>query len=229
MQRWLYHKISAVTEEERSVLKGLSIDIKRYSESKDFVVTEERISKTKSPLGIRIHSRFAKFPTHSHNFLEIMVVVSGSITHNIGKNSVVLSKGDILIMNKHVRHSIEKAYRHDVGVNLIVTDPLITCISTHLSDTVFSSLVREHTRSDGAPIYMHFRSNGSKTVENLIENLILELTEPCGIDSVAERTLLLFLDSLSIGKDKLFIEGSDFDKKDDERKQKILFYITFPG
>jgi hypothetical protein len=47
MQRWLYNKISAVTEEERSVLKGLSIDIKRYSESKDFVVTEERISKTK--------------------------------------------------------------------------------------------------------------------------------------------------------------------------------------
>jgi len=225
MQRWLYNKISAVTPEERNILSGLSVDIKQYTEGKDFVITEERIIKEKTELGIRIHSRFARFPTHSHNFLEIMAVVSGTITHNIGEKTIVLSKGDFLVMNKHVCHSIEKAGKNDVGVNLIVTASLLSRISHHLENTVFSSLIREHNKSDGSPIYLHFKAAGLRSIENLTENLVSELTESCGYSSVGERTLLLLLDYLSIYKERLLAQSSEFEEKREERSQKIMFYI----
>ena len=225
MQRWLYNKISAITDEERKILAGLSLDIKQYTGGKDFVITEKRINDSKKGLGIRIHSRFTRFPTHSHDFLEIMLVVSGSITHIIGEKRIVLSKGDLILINKHVCHSIEKAGKYDVGVNLIVTDSLLSKIRSELSNTVFSSLIEENMKSDGSPMYMHFRTSGVKSIENLTENLISELTEPCGCSTVAERTLLLFLDYLSIFKEKLLIHSCNSDEKREERMQKILFYI----
>ena len=225
MERWLYEKISAITEEEQKVLAGLSIDVKQYAEGKDFVITDERINGAKKELGIRIHSRFARFPTHSHNFLEIMAVVSGSITHIIDEKAIYLNKGDVLLMNRHVSHSIEKTGKQDVGANLIVADSLVTRLSPALCNTVFSELIEEHMKNNGAPIYLHFRAGRVKTLENLIENLISELSEPCGCASVGERTLSLFLDYLSIYKEKLLLQSSDYNKKIEERKQKILFYI----
>ena len=225
MQRWLYNKISAITEEEQKILAGLSIDIGKYTGGKDFIITEERITDSKTELGIRIHSRFTRFPTHSHNFLEIMMVVSGSITHIIGENRIVLSKGDLILMNKHVCHSIEKAGKYDVGVNLIATDSFLSKIRPELSNTAFSSLIEENMRTDGAPMYMHFRTNGVKSIENLAENLISELTEPCGSATIGERTLLLFLDYLSLYKDKLLACQNVLEGKIEKRKQEILLYI----
>ena len=53
---------------------------------------------------VRTHTRYTDFPLHKHNYLEMMIVLGGSITHVIGQEEIKLDAGDILVMNKHVSH-----------------------------------------------------------------------------------------------------------------------------
>lgn len=68
---------------------------------------------------MRPHSRFVDFPEHRHNYVEIMYVVQGSITHIIGGKELTLHKGDVLMLNQQVRHAIRRAEYEDIGINFI--------------------------------------------------------------------------------------------------------------
>ena len=47
---------------------------------------------------MRPHSRFVEFPEHRHNYVEMMYVVQGNITHIIEGKELTLHKGDVLML-----------------------------------------------------------------------------------------------------------------------------------
>ncbi len=225
MEEALLKKLAAITDEERKILDGLAIDIKQYAPNENFIISEERITGGKTDIAMRIHTRFAPFPTHSHNFIEIMTVISGSITHFIGKKRIKLKKGDILLMNKHVSHSIERAGQEDIGINIIVSDSFLAALSPSLSGTVFSDFVKENAKTEGEPAFLHFKTEGVKELANLIENLLFLLIEHKGSRGITERTLALLLEHLYARQSELLIEGSCPRSKEEDRKNQIITYI----
>lgn len=225
MEDSLLKLLSKNTEEERRILDGLAIDIRQYAPGESFIISEKRMTGGKTDIAMRIHTRYAPFPTHSHNYVEIMTVISGSITHFIGEKRVKLVKGDVLMMNKHVSHSIEKAGKDDIGINVIVSDGFLGGISPTLSDTVFSGFVKENAKAGGTPVFLHFRTEGVKEIENLIENLLYRLADENGSRSIAEKTLSLILEHLSIRQSELLIDGSIPRSKEEDRKHAIMAYI----
>lgn len=225
MEEELLKKLAAITEEERGILDGLALDIKQYSPKNSFIISEERMTGGKSDIAMRIHTRFAPFPTHSHNYLEIMTVISGEITHILGEKRIKLSEGDIFIMNKHVSHSIEQAGKEDIGINIIVSDTFLNALSPALSDTVFSQFVKENAKRNGKPAFLHFKTRGAKEIENLIENLLFLLTEKRGSRSITEKTLSLLFEYLSIKQSELLKEGSIPQSEIEDRKNQIITYI----
>ena len=68
---------------------------------------------------MRPHSRFVDFPEHRHNYVEMMYVVQGNITHIIEGKELTLHKGDVLMLNQQVRHAIRRAEYEDIGINFI--------------------------------------------------------------------------------------------------------------
>ena len=68
---------------------------------------------------VRPHSRFVEFPEHRHNYVEMMYVVQGNITHIIEGKELTLHKGDVLMLNQQVRHAIRRAEYEDIGINFI--------------------------------------------------------------------------------------------------------------
>ena len=46
-------------------------------------------------------------------------MVQGKITHFIEGKEITLNKGDVLMLNQQVSHSIKKAGHEDVGINFI--------------------------------------------------------------------------------------------------------------
>lgn len=225
MEEQLLNRLAATTEEERRILDGLAIDIKQYAPTDSYVISEERMTGGKSDIAMRIHTRFAPFPTHTHNFVEIMTVISGSITHFIGKKRVKLSTGDILLMNKHVSHSIERAGYDDIGINIIVPDAFLNALAPTLSDTVFSGFVKENAKKAGESAYLHFKTDGVKEISNLLENLLYLLIDGKGSRSIAAGTLSLLLEHLSLRQEALFVGGSHTFGKEEDRKDKIIGYI----
>jgi len=225
MEKYLLEILSRESEEEVGILGGEMLNRKIYAGGDDFVVNEARLFGTDRSISARTHTRYVDFPEHKHNYVEMMIVLSGNITHEIDGSELTLSKGEILVMNKHVTHSVRRSGKNDIGVNIIMSDRLIDGVAAELSGTVFSSLIKENTKADGAPIYLAFSTEGRKYIENIIENLLFELTEKNTDTGIMTGTVSLLLRYLSIENKELLKLGNLKTDKDESRRIEILSYL----
>ena len=225
MEKYLLDVLSRESEEEAGILSGEVLNRKIYSGGEDFVVNEARLFGVGRGISARTHTRYVDFPSHRHNYVEMMIVLSGSITHEIDGEPLTLSTGEVLIMNKHVCHSVERSGREDIGVNIIMSDRFVDTVAGELSGTVFSSLFKENAKSDGAPIYLAFSTGGRKYIENAIENLLYELTVRGRDVAVMSGTVSLLLRYLSLENEELLIRGNLKTDRSDKRRLEILSYV----
>ena len=225
MEKYLLDVLSRESEEETGILGGEMLNRKIYTGSEEFVVNEARLFGPRQTISARTHTRYVDFPEHKHNYVEMMIVLSGSITHEISGERLTLSKGEVLVMNKHLSHSVKRSGKDDIGVNVIMSDRFIDGVATELSGTVFSTLIKENAKPDGAPIYLSFSTAGQKHVENIIENLLFELTQRGGDAGIMTGTVSILLRYLSIENDKLLKGGNSVADKDEERRIQILSYV----
>ena len=104
MKQAMIDCLSPITEEERRLAEGKTpLRKELYSRSSNFLIEKSRLPSgtygaPASPILLRPHTRFAAFPAHSHDYVELMYVCHGSITHLIGGEEIVLSAGDILLL-----------------------------------------------------------------------------------------------------------------------------------
>lgn len=226
MDELLLKRISEITNEEKMILNGTPLDRAIYSGTDDFVVSSERISGGKTDITVRTHTRYVDFPLHRHNYLEMMIVLSGNITNRIGADAITLKAGDILVMNKHVTHSVDKADTSDLGVNIILPDDFIDALKAELSGTVFSELAEQNSRMDGSGIYLAFAAGENKRIANVIENLLYEVLDNSTNVQIKRYTMALLFDYLSEGADSLLRIASRMPDKDGVRRATILGYIN---
>ena len=225
MEKYILDILSRESEEETGILGGEVLNRKIYAGGEDFVVNEARLFGAGRGISARTHTRYTDFPLHRHNYVEMMIVLSGSITHKIDGEPFTLSTGEVLIMNKHVSHSVERSGKDDIGVNIIMSDRFIYGVTSELAGTVFSSLIKENAKENGSPIYLAFRTGGRKYLENAIENLLFELTVRGEDVGVMSGTVSLLLRYLSLENDELLIHGNVKTDKDDARRLDVLSYV----
>ncbi|HEM3587814.1 TPA: helix-turn-helix domain-containing protein [Streptococcus suis] len=65
------------------------------------------------------HSRYAPYPEHTHQFLEINYVYKGHCRQRINDQLFDLKEGDILLMDVESRHSIEALGDEDILINIL--------------------------------------------------------------------------------------------------------------
>ncbi|HFU4001740.1 TPA: helix-turn-helix domain-containing protein [Streptococcus suis] len=65
------------------------------------------------------HSRYAPYPEHTHQFLEINYVYKGHCRQRINDQLFDLNEGDILLMDVESRHSIEALGDEDILINIL--------------------------------------------------------------------------------------------------------------
>lgn len=223
MQGFLLKKLSEISEDEKRILNGENVYREVYEMDGDFVISAENIGSR--DVSISRHMRFAPFPTHRHNYIEMMIVLSGSITHRIDGREIRLKTGDALFLNKHISHSIDLAGEEDIGVNLILSDGFIGTVLPMLGESVFSNFIKESSRPSGTAMYLHFSTGGKKQIENLTENIIFELTDEHADADIITRTLALLLRYLSTESDSLLIGANIPETAESKRKKIISAYL----
>ena len=216
--------LDELTDEERRILDGDSLKLDIYFGGDMAVVSNSSLFGGRSDIGIRRHTRFVQFPSHSHTFIELMAVVSGEITHVIGEREIKLTAGDLLFLNKHVSHSVKLTGREDIAVNIRLSDSFVLGAIEKLSGGIFSDFLQDNVKESGGGAYLHFRTAKNVAVENLCENIILELIGD-GDGEIAARTLEILLLYLSREGGGMLAGGAAPRNKDAERKAKILAYI----
>ncbi|MBR2343666.1 MAG: helix-turn-helix domain-containing protein [Clostridia bacterium] len=217
--------LSEISPEEERLLAGAELDRGLYSTEEEFIVSGARLFSGRREISMRKHPRFTVFPEHRHSFVEVMLVLSGQITHRINGEVITLGEGDLLFLNKHAHHSIERAESSDIGVNIIMSDEFLDELSAEASGTVFSPFIRENARGRGEAMYLVFKTGGERLYENIFENLLLELLgERCNRE-IMSRTVSLLLLSLSLDGERVLAHASHAPDADERRRIEILTYI----
>ncbi len=172
----LLYKLSQITEEEKNILNGKkSIDTNIYMNKRGSVINSKKLLSKGKLITARPHTRFLKFPRHSHDFVEVMYVCKGSITHIINGNDIVVREGELLFLGQNTEHEIEKSSENDVAVNFIILpeffdSPLamLKYDNSPLKSFIVDSLV------DGKEglNYLHFKVSDNLLIQNCVENLI---------------------------------------------------------
>ena len=225
MEDFLLKKISAISEEEQQILEGRGFDKARYTGEGDFIVSSDKMTGKERDITVRTHTRYVDFPVHKHNYLEMMIVLCGSITHTIGEELLTLEEGDILILNKHISHSIKKADTPDIGVNVIISDSFMDTLSASLADTVFADMALENSKADGAGMFLYFKAQGNKQINNIIENMLFELTEYRSDMKILRGTVSLLFNYLSLKSESMLRQASHRPGRESGRMKQILSYV----
>jgi len=230
----LIERLSQVTDEEREYLAGKST----VESSKYFAAgVEATVSKTKlfsessgnnenRHIEVRTHARFIDFPLHGHDYIEMMYVCKGSITHIIDGCEITLPKGGVLMMNSHVKHAIKKAGLGDIGVNFIISSSFFETVMNEFRDSnIFTDFLIENIRTNGKPVLIQFNVDGVLPIENLIENLLYSLINNEGADSyILQKTMALLITYFRFFKDIMVTKFST-DDYFDRLKEAVLNYI----
>lgn len=204
MNQELLRRLSAITEEEHLLQDSGEINRSLYPAVGDFVIDPDRLPAHRlddisQQVALRTHTRFTEFPVHGHNYIEVMYVCSGSVTHIIGPDRITLVAGDLLFLNMHTRHRVLAAGAGDVAVNLILTVDFFASFLDFLreSDTLYEFAI-ENLRKDGQPGYLHYNISDILPITNLMENLVWSLVaEKTTPPSVFRQTVGLLLNYLA--------------------------------
>ena len=206
--------LSPITEEEQKILSGGTVEKERYSNAPDFKIQSGKMIGDKL-VSIRCHTRFTAFPSHSHDYIEMIYMCAGQTRHRLnGCQDVTLRQGEILLLNQYATHAIEPAGREDIAVNFFMRPAFF--------DTAFDMLEGESplraflthdlkSRQSQAE-YMVFHVSDVPPVQNLIENLIWSVLEGRRESDLDRLTLaLLFLNILEHADQMIEQDGQSYE------------------
>lgn len=208
MQPELLEQLQKITAEEQSILDGhLSIQKNLYTSKKDFVIDSKKLLEKGRLIEIRPHTRFAHFPKHRHNYVEMVYMCNGSTTHIInGTETIVLREGDLLFLNQNATQEILPAGKDDIAVNFIILPEFFDCtISMIERENVLRDFLLSTLSADSSPSsYLHFQAKDILPVQNLLENMIWTLIyRKSGTNTINQTTMGLLFLNLSVFADNI--------------------------
>lgn len=200
MNQRLLNELKVLSDEERDLLRGCGLKRERYTCGRRFEVDSRRLLKQGQLIEIRTHTRFVAFPRHTHDYIEILYMCSGSTTHIINETvPLELKTGDVLFIGKGCRHEVLPAGIDDIGVNFIVMPEFFhTAFDMMEGRSILSEFIIDNlTGRYGKIPYLHFHVADVLPIQNLLENLVWSLHGGRPGGRVDEITMgLLFLQLL---------------------------------
>ena len=191
MDPLILKELQTITPEEQHYLdKNMTLpsdDI--YFSSSSNKIEGNRFLDDERLLTVRPHTRFVNFEPHSHNYIEMMYVCQGKVTHIIGETEIILVKGDFLIMNQHVEHAIRAAGYDDVAINFIARQEFFDIPQSMVgSGNAISEFLLGMLRTkESVSHYLHFRLGEDRYIERLVEVIIASILFRQDFDEVINQ------------------------------------------
>ncbi len=225
MNKEIFERLAALSREEyenteRASEAGAQ---KFYGRPGRFIIERRRISdiatgEPTEPISLRVHPMIISFPEHTHDYIEIMYVYSGSITHKIADSYVTLTGGELLILSHGAKHSIEPSGPDDLGVNLIISPEMWEWLLSDIRrmSSLDTSMLDALLKRDECS-YLVSDSKDSFEVINIMENIISSALIRNAPSYVIKQSVALLLSYL-LGKESL-------SPPSDEKKRRLTEYV----
>lgn len=209
MRKFVLDKLSELTDEERMLLNTESVDMSRYNRTGAAIVEPGKILPRGELFGIRTHTRFADFPKHGHEYVEMVYQAQGQTTHIIGgTGELVLKAGQILFLGRGTEHAIKAAGIDDIAINFILIPAFFdnAAISIGENSALAVFLMGNLSNAKLQSGYLVFDVSDLPIVENLLENLILGQMKGISVN-LQQLTLELLIQHLSGMSEQVVVQN----------------------
>ncbi len=175
----LLEKLKKIRPQEEAILNSPLPVLSHYSKkSHPDVVDKEIVIGPNRFISLLLQPRFVELPDHTHNFLDIIYMYSGSTCHTInGHTQITLQTDDILILKPGIIHSIKPAGYDDIAVHFqILPEFLQYPIDMLKDDTILKRYLMGAMNDSQTQVeYLHYHLQDHPEAKNLLENMILTL------------------------------------------------------
>jgi len=231
MDTAVLQRISRISDNERSVMSMSAGALSDSAIPFDNMPLRRRdyiwnVIGSRQMVSTHMHTRFTDIPVHSHSYLEMMYVCAGTVIHQIEGYTCRMEAGDLLLMNRHVRHSITASREGDIAVNYIISRDFLSYAAARFrSSPHLKDFADEDRREDGKARFLLFRISEHPAVQNLLENLIREtLLQPNASQALLADTLSLVFRYLE-AEPSLLLLGSPDEGEEDSLRRRIGDYL----
>lgn len=176
MDAQLLEELKKITPEEQRILSGAGkIEKNIYMSGAADIVDAGKLLEAGKMIQVRPHTRFVHFPQHTHNYIEVIYMCSGSTHHVINGEDVILKQGELIFLSRNAVQEIYPAGESDIAVNFIVLPEFFEYGLNMMEpeENLLRSFVIDCLRGENvAAGYLHFKVADVLPVQNLVENLI---------------------------------------------------------
>lgn len=147
-----------------------------YKNEQMFVFNNQRPFGHSSHL-IQLHKRkMSKIPYHTYHFIVVTYVYEGQITMLIEGKTITLTKGDLIILDKFVPHSVQPTSKNDLGINIILDNKFFedTVIKTSEDSSLPSFMIELMSHQYKHNHFLLFSTDKLPIVRNSIQNILCE-------------------------------------------------------
>lgn len=124
------------------------------------------------------HNRYAPYPKHTHQFLELNYVLQGQCQQIINDTPYTFYEGDILLMDAGSAHAIEALGEDDLLINIVFKDTQISLKNLEelqgQNSILYQFLLKSHTHIQSAENFIVLQSDKTNKSKNLIELMLNE-------------------------------------------------------
>lgn len=129
------------------------------------------------PVFINKHHRFADMPLHKHSFIEINYMYAGQCRQQINGQEIILSKGQVCLLDTDVPHSLSALGEEDILINIIMMrETFSAAFWSHFKEKglVAEFLLNALSENQRHDRYILFHSENNKDLHLLAEKMASE-------------------------------------------------------
>lgn len=228
LKKEILEQLIYLTSEEKANLSGQnSVDKTIYVTPESNIIDYTKLLSDGEEISVRKHTRFCYYPKHKHNYIELMYVYSGKMTQIIDNQVITINKGDLLLLNQNVEHSVEYTDEEDIIFNFIIKPDFLEFFSqmmnekNDLSVFILEALYSYQNKGE----YLIFKTQEIDSVQKYIE-LIIENMYTIKVNREVELKLLVGLLLVELMNYPELIETHTLNSRDKVLMSSILKYIV---
>ncbi|MDO5425654.1 MAG: AraC family transcriptional regulator [Eubacteriales bacterium] len=201
----LYRRIKEYTPIEKQILSGAPTqeEIPAFGHPADgdtLCFSMNEFISSGETIGIHRQDRFVEVAPHTHDYIELAYMWSGSCIQEIEGQKQQSLEGDVCIFDTQAVHSFGRTGEDDIVVNILMHREFFdAAFLTRLSGQGILSefLVDSVTKSRKKRHYLYFQTHGNQAVRRIMEQILLEYyTQDLGNRQVIESYLVILFTEL---------------------------------
>lgn len=200
MNETLIKQLKKITPEEEKYMKNASKGLFPYVLDDDTEIIDfEKMTSKRRMISLYKRTRFVDYPDHTHNYLEMIYVCSGSVNQTIdGNTELLMQTDDLLFIRQGVKHRSTIPAYDDLMIHFMILPEFLRYpLGMLTEDTVLRRFIEGvvNGKKDGTG-YLHFHLSEMQEAKNLLENMTLSLLrETRNVQQILQVTMgALFLE-----------------------------------